>query len=205
MKIDFVEIKYFRKLESCRIEFDQKKTLLVGANNSGKTSAMTAFRKFLIAPKSLEIRDISIGNWHSIDTYGASWENGEEPEFTLNDLLPTLDIWLDVPLNKIHHVVHILPNADWSGGAIGIRLQFAVASLEALKANYLEAREAAKKIENEAPEDQKPAMESKNLVEFLDGELFKYVTLKTYSLDPEQLSPPNDKGQANLQILPEDF
>ena len=140
MKIDFVEIKYFRKLESCRIELDQKKTLLVGANNSGKTSAMTAFRKFLIAPKSLEIRDVSIGNWDSIDRYGASLENDEELEFTLNDLLPTLDIWLDVPLNKIHHVVHILPNADWSGGAIGVRLQFEVASLEALKANYLEAR-----------------------------------------------------------------
>lgn len=107
MKIDFVEIKYFRKLESCRITFDQKKTLLVGANNSGKTSAMTAFRKFLLAPKTVEIRDISIGNWPSIDRLGALWETGKEADLTLSDMFPALDIWLDVPLDKIHHVVHI--------------------------------------------------------------------------------------------------
>ncbi len=42
MKVDFIEIKNFRKLQSCRVDFDKEKTLLVGANNSGKTSAMMA-------------------------------------------------------------------------------------------------------------------------------------------------------------------
>ncbi|CDH05665.1 hypothetical protein XBO1_1970021 [Xenorhabdus bovienii str. oregonense] len=73
MKIDFIEIKNFRKLQSCRIEFDKEKTLLVGANNSGKTSAMVALRKFLISPKNIKLRDVSIGNWSLIDKIGSSF------------------------------------------------------------------------------------------------------------------------------------
>lgn len=83
-------------------------------------------------------------------------------------------------------------------------MQFEITNLEALKASYLEARDAAKKIENEAPEGQNPVMEPKNLVEYLDGELSKYITLKAYSLDPDELSDPDDKGQASLRALPED-
>lgn len=47
MKMAFVEIQNFRKLQSCRIEFGTESTIFVGANNSGKTSAMLAFKKFL--------------------------------------------------------------------------------------------------------------------------------------------------------------
>lgn len=46
MKIAFVEIQNFRKLQSCRIEFGPESHVFVGANNSGKTSAMTALKKF---------------------------------------------------------------------------------------------------------------------------------------------------------------
>lgn len=140
MKIDFIEIKNFRKLQSCRIDFDKEKTLLVGANNSGKTSAMIALRKFLISPKSIEIRDISIGNWSSIDQIGVFWERGSEPQHTLNELLPLLDVWLDVPLTQIHHIVHVIPNVDWAGGSVGVRLQFEVEDVDLLKTDYLEHR-----------------------------------------------------------------
>ena len=47
MVIDFIEIKNLRKLKSCRIDLSPKSTILVGANNSGKTSAMFALIKFL--------------------------------------------------------------------------------------------------------------------------------------------------------------
>ena len=47
MKIDFVKIKNFRKLKSCKIEFSDKETIFVGANNSGKTTAMDALIAFL--------------------------------------------------------------------------------------------------------------------------------------------------------------
>lgn len=42
MKIEFIKIKNFRKLHTCKIEFSDKETIFVGANNSGKTTAMEA-------------------------------------------------------------------------------------------------------------------------------------------------------------------
>lgn len=42
MKIVYIDIQNYRKLKSCRISLTEEETLLVGANNSGKTSAMDA-------------------------------------------------------------------------------------------------------------------------------------------------------------------
>ena len=47
MHIQAVEIRNFRKLASVRLDFAKQTTLLVGANNSGKTSALMALRSFL--------------------------------------------------------------------------------------------------------------------------------------------------------------
>lgn len=201
MIINFIEIKSFRKLNSCRIDFDVKKTLLVGANNSGKTSAMIALRKFLLNPRSIEIRDISIQNWSAIDAIGKDWEKAVDQQVNLRDFLPSLDMWLDVPIAQIHHVVHILPTIDWAGGAIGVRLQFDIKDIDKLKADYLKKRSNAKKIEDGVPSEQKPSLVPRNLVEFLDDNLSKYVTLKSYCLDPDCLSDPDSKGRAQIQLL----
>jgi predicted ATP-dependent endonuclease of OLD family len=47
MNIDCVDIQNFRKLKKCRIDFSKEETVLVGANNSGKTTAMDALILFL--------------------------------------------------------------------------------------------------------------------------------------------------------------
>lgn len=46
MNISSVCIQNFRKLYQCHIDFSNDTTLFVGANNSGKTSAMDALGKF---------------------------------------------------------------------------------------------------------------------------------------------------------------
>ncbi|MDR0569950.1 MAG: ATP-binding protein [Clostridiales Family XIII bacterium] len=46
MKISSIHIQNFRKLWQCRIDFSKETTLFVGANNSGKTSAMDVLGKF---------------------------------------------------------------------------------------------------------------------------------------------------------------
>ena len=48
MKIEIVELGNFRKLQNVRIGISEEKTVFVGANNSGKTSAMVALRYFLV-------------------------------------------------------------------------------------------------------------------------------------------------------------
>ncbi|WP_296104804.1 AAA family ATPase [uncultured Agrobacterium sp.] len=143
MRIKFVEISNFRKLKLTHIDFDKKTTIFVGANNSGKTSAMVALRLFLLSPARLALRDVTIANWTKIDQLGDEWEADADPSVDLNLLLPSLDIWLDVPLREIQHVVHILPTLDWSGGLLGVRLAYRVKDFEKLKVEYLAHRSAA--------------------------------------------------------------
>lgn len=74
MKIAFVEIQNFRKLKSVRIDFSKDKTLFVGANNSGKTTAMVALRRFLIDQKRFDVNDFTVSSWKVINKIGQAWE-----------------------------------------------------------------------------------------------------------------------------------
>ena len=69
MKIAFIDIQNFRKLKSCRVELSENKTLFVGANNSGKTSAMDALIIFLkrTRQKDLSTTDFTLSNWNDIN------------------------------------------------------------------------------------------------------------------------------------------
>ena len=68
MHIDCIEIRNFRRLIATRIDMSDHTTLLVGANNSGKTSAITALRYFLLQQqKSFSVHDIPLSHWGRID------------------------------------------------------------------------------------------------------------------------------------------
>ncbi|MEN7341753.1 MAG: ATP-binding protein [Pseudomonadota bacterium] len=203
MRLDFIEIQNFRKLKSTHIDFDHRRTLFVGANNSGKTSAMVAMRVFLIKPALLSLHDISIGNWGLIDAVGRAWEADEETN-GLDRLLPKMDIWLDVPLSEIHHIVHIVPTLDWAGGLLGIRLQFVPEDSESLKAEYLEARTKAQATEALSPDGQlTPSVRPTCLTDFLDRENLSSLKLEAFPLDPANCERPTPKGVAQPQELPE--
>ncbi len=47
IKLRFVELSLFRRLGNIQLDIDKKATILVGANNSGKTSILAAFGTFL--------------------------------------------------------------------------------------------------------------------------------------------------------------
>lgn len=207
MKISFVEVQNFRKLKSVRIDFDNQTTIFVGANNSGKTSAMLALRYFLLSAKTNEpkinFRDITIENWGGIDKIGCDWEDGIEPTKNLMPLLPALDIWLDVPLSEIHHVVHILPTIDWNGGLLGVRLQYQPKKIEQLKADYLTARIRAKDaIKSASEKDNQHTLKRwpEALSDFLSKRLHSHFEIKAYPLDPSINQKPV-KGVARPQVL----
>ena len=63
MIIDFIDIQNFRKLKKCRVKFSKEKTVFVGANNSGKTSAMDTMIVFLEKSKKLTTTDFTLSNW----------------------------------------------------------------------------------------------------------------------------------------------
>ncbi|HWL09456.1 MAG TPA: AAA family ATPase [Planctomicrobium sp.] len=214
MRINHVEIQNFRKLKSVRIDFSKETTLLVGANNSGKTSAMIALRHFLIDRGSLTTNDFTLSNWAAINAIGSRWQNpdaeGRIPEATLdewNSVLPSLDIWLSVKDDEIHFVRHLIPTLDWDGGLLGVRLRCEPKDPVALQTEFLTAIDSAKatkagasKVSGKQKADFTLSLWPECLLEFLERKLRTHFTIRAYILDPAKQTLPVN-GIANPQPL----
>ena len=144
MKIAHFEIQNFRKLKSCRVELGGNETIFVGANNSGKTSAMDSLILFLVRSKNNDIKttDFTLSNWQAINEIGDSWKaidaadlkrtrissSGKKERFdsiyleAWRQLTPSVDVWLEVSDAEIHYVSHLIPTLSWRGGLLGVRL-----------------------------------------------------------------------------------
>jgi predicted ATP-dependent endonuclease of OLD family len=193
MKIEFIDIQNFRKLKKCRIDFSEKETLFVGANNSGKTSAMDALVLFFKFKSNFTTRDFTLSNWRDINSIGESWLNEsdiEKIDLSLEkweDLLPTLDVWLNVKANKIHYVHELIPTLDWKGGLLGVRLRYEPKNIEDLHIEFKDKYSNAKSLANSDKSGKSNfTIWPKDMWDFLDkgkkiNELF---SIKTYLLNP---------------------
>lgn len=192
MKIAFVDIQNFRKLKTCRIDFSDKVTLFVGANNSGKTTAMDALILFFKRRNSFTTRDLTLSNWKEINLIGESWVN--EIELDKLDLsfekwegnLPSIDVWINVEPNEIHYVSHLIPTLDWPGGLLGVRLRFEPNDLTELCKEYKSTFDNSKAIVNSdktAKSDFK--LWPKDMWDFLDKKINSFFSVKTYILNPD--------------------
>jgi predicted ATP-dependent endonuclease of OLD family len=227
MRIDFVEIHNFRRLEAIRIDFSEKTTLFVGANNSGKTSAIAALRYFLIEHGAFSTYDIPIALWTQIDQMSKAFEKveNEEPHHKWKEFLPSLDVWLNVSEGEIHHVAHLIPTLDWNPNeGIGVRMQLEPEKPDELLKAYLKAKKAAcdtvnTKLQNEVQfsptGDQKEAKQTekertckkfalwpKSMMDFLKKRMSSFLKVKAYILDPSKKRAPIN-GVAQPQELPD--
>jgi predicted ATP-dependent endonuclease of OLD family len=197
MHIEFVEIANFRKLHCTRVGFAADKTVFVGANNSGKTSAMLALRYFLIRREQSQfsLNDFTLSHWQAIDALGKRWEVAKAKDEALPDVdfgntLPFLDVWLNAELSELQYVKDILPNLEWAGGRLGVRLMFEAKEPRQLQADYLSARADAQTIQggngagtvNIWPE---------SLTKFLERRLGSHFEVKAYKLDPAKCVEPS--------------
>ena len=233
MRIELVEIANFRKLRSTRIHFSSKKTIFVGANNSAKTSAMIALRHFLLNRPTFSICDFTISHWPKLDALGLMWEQAilqdiALPPPLLGEVLPFLDVWLNVADNEVHYVQKLLPTLDWTGGSLGVRLRFEPKSAENLQKEYLAARADARAMQPGTPAESHKSPETRagietgssgsrgsdnsspkiaiwpeRLTDFLQRRLRALFTIHAYILDPEKRLEPED-GLARPQALQED-
>ncbi|MCL1138164.1 ATP-dependent nuclease [Shewanella pneumatophori] len=199
MKIAHIDIQNFRKLKSCRVELADTNTILVGANNSGKTSAMDALIMFLKKSKRKELSttDITLSNWASIEKIGTDWLSigeDQQPDFSSDNWrqqLPSIDVWLEVDEPKIHYVRHLLPTLDWDGGLLGARLILEPKDTEELYKAYSSARSAAQKTKESRQRESGDncsthlALWPTSMRDFLDRKLQSYFTINAYVLDPE--------------------
>ncbi|WP_275784184.1 AAA family ATPase [Pararhizobium gei] len=213
MRIEFVEIANFRKLLSTRIGLSPEKTVFVGANNSGKTSAITALRYFLVDRErsSFCLNDFTLAHWPTINTMGLTWEaahieNQALPAPEWDPILPFLDVWLHVAEDEIHYVQKILPTLDWDGGLLGVRMRLEPKDATQLQREYVNARIQALALQaagaalaaeqGKTAADFQVAIWPQNLVEFLQRRLTAFFTVRSYVLDPAAcIDPVHGKAQ----------
>lgn len=217
MRIEFVEIANFRKLRSTRVGLSPEKTVFVGANNSGKTSAITALRFFLVDRErsSFCFNDFTLSNWPVINAMGVEWEVAHTavqplPKPNWDPVLPLLDVWLQVDDNEVHYVQKILPTLDWDGGRLGVRMRLEPRDAMQLQQEYVTARSQALALQAAGAalaEEQggaaaafQVAIWPKNLVEFLQRRLKAVFTVRAYVLDPACCLDP-EHGVAKPQEL----
>ena len=160
----FLELRQFRRLGKVQLDVDKKTTILVGANNSGKTSILAAIRHFLADGSPFGAFDISLSQWPTLRALGKAWEKlAEDPSTvtgdegpweqqlqTLLSSMPTLDLWFDAEAGMYHYVAPFLSRLSWKGGAVGVRLRLEPASnveeLKQLAWTFRTARQPVKKM-----------------------------------------------------------
>ena len=199
MNIAFVEVKNFRKLKSCRIELSKESTIFVGANNSGKTSAMLALIKFL-KNRQLPLDDFTISNLPKIAAIGASYADDSNTSVpTISDwseVLPSLDVWLNVDEAEVRYVADIIPTLSWNGGLIGIRLIFEPKAPEKLYSAYVDSYKVAQE------HSKKIRLWPNDLCDFLSQKIGLFFTMNAYILDEAKLVEPDEDNTAHPQTTP---
>ena len=199
MKLAMIRIQNFRKLKNIRLDFSDKTTLFVGANNSGKTSAMDSLRKFLIkGDNRFLLNDFTITNRNPINKIGNAWEqeNAAKPN-DITDFLgivPTMDVWIDVKDNEFHYVSHLIPTLDWKGGLLGVRLSLLPkGDGSKLFEDYITAYKKARETENsEEGKKTKVNLYPLNLCEYLERNLNRLFEIKAFILDPAKVHEQQD-------------
>lgn len=193
MKISSIDIQNFRKLKNCSIDLSGTETVFVGANNSGKTTAMDAVRKFLKNDRPFVLNDLTLSNRKIINEIGEKWIDAnyilEDNLYEINSLLPCLDVWLEVEDNEIHYVSHMIPTLDWNGGTLGVRFLKGPKDSQGIVLEYIESYNRSREVERNQSSNKKSGevnlrLWPKNLSDFLEKKLNDVLGVKYYLLDP---------------------
>jgi predicted ATP-dependent endonuclease of OLD family len=209
MQLHSCHIRNLRRLRDVHIDLAGTTTTFVGANNSGKTTAAQAFVLFLDGPArgKFSIHDFNNGVWETFNQAAAA-----EPDATPFPAI-SLDLWFEVDDQSLHRVYELLPDLDWSGSKVGIRVSYEARDPLLLYANY--HKSAADGAESLAQSQPTGANEPEaadvaaepdanryrpwphDMLDYLDRRLSEEYELRYYKLDESQFD------SAGVPISPE--
>ena len=199
MNIAFVEIKNFRKLKSCRIDLSPKSTIFVGANNSGKTSAMFALVKFL-KKRQLVVEDFTLSNLAAITHLGERYIDEAAPVTPSiedwKEICPFIDVWLEVREDELRYVANILPTLSWRSGRIGVRLIYEPKDVTKLFQEFVSAYTLARTRSDKAK------LWPLNFTDYLHNKMKTHFVMNAYILDPAKLMDLSKDSIASPQETP---
>ncbi|MGM8932911.1 AAA family ATPase [Salinicola halophyticus] len=159
-----VEVCNFRRLSRTRLDLDEETTVLVGANNCGKTSLLMVLRNFLSETSAFRAYDLSLSSWARLRGLSQAWEVLEEDPTTetkdeevwasqLRELLscmPFVDLWFDAKEGAYNYVAPFITSLKWAGGPVGARVRLEPVSttkdLRKLAGAYRAARSLVKAL-----------------------------------------------------------
>lgn len=211
MKIQSVHIRNYRKLKNCHIDFGEKETVFVGANNSGKTSAISAITWFLKNAEKFTLKEFTATNWKLINLLGEKWLDKDSIDDALlsshqwDSIAPSMDIWITVDDGEQYRVSHLIPSlSTWDGKMVGVRGQYVPKDVIKLYKAYKEAKTKAKVLEatEEWKEADSPELYPINLCDFLGkgASLREFFCVKYYIIDPAFVPD----GEDDVQATPDD-
>ncbi len=134
MKLAMARLRGFRRLEDVEIDFEDEETVLVGPNNSGKTSATVAFRRFLMN-SAFTVHDFCASKVEDLNEFGANADVAAK-------LVPSIemDLWFSIgPESEWGRVAPLLPGKLTEVDEIGVRIRWSVKDAAKLRSDYLSA------------------------------------------------------------------
>ncbi|TDO51561.1 putative ATP-dependent endonuclease of OLD family [Kribbella sp. VKM Ac-2527] len=174
-------VRNFRRLRHVHIDLANKTTVFVGANNSGKTSAMHILQLCMGTSGRFTIHDFSAECWSEFDRFDPAVEETRLPVITL-------DLWFDVDEANLHRVIELLPDLEWEQtDPVGIRIAFEPRDPVALHSNYLAVKSAADSATSHWP---------KSVYDYLRRRLDSEYHLTYYKLDHRAADSPDETPAA---------
>lgn len=191
MYLKRVNIHNFRKLNECTIDFSRDETLFVGANNSGKTSAIHAINYFLTKDGSAKFsaEDIPVNHWKKLNENAEKWEsiNSDDEhadEVSMQDFisqLPLMRITLHVEEDERFLIKEIIPDLTWNSTELSVVIRLEPKNWQKLRAEFKEAKEQSQKLYGDSN-----VIGIRVLSDFLKRARFtKHLALKFYACAPE--------------------
>ncbi len=194
MHIQQIDIKNFRLLKEVSLSLEAGTTVIVGRNNSGKTSLTELFRRLLSANSaSFKMEDFSLPVHEDFWRAYQKRQNGED-ESVVRETLPAIEICLSVnyesntasyePLNEF--IIDLEP--DCTEALIKIRYELKKGKLDALFENI--------EFEDEASTDERTTF-----FKTIKDRIPKFYDTTIYAEDPNDNTNRKDLEARNLHAL----
>ena len=205
MYIQEIKIRNFKKLKRVTLNLHKEQSIFVGANNSGKTTAMEALQKFLTRG-NFSIYDFSIGNWKEINGYFEKlyakyrrkkhinsieeWlkeESVNQTERIIDKVynnLPQIYFKLHVKEEDLYRVLPLIYNLENLSDEVGICYRYEPSKLDDLVRDYIEEKNKRNKESKPYKEEYKEAVKKYkdlNMRSFLEWKgLNTYFSIASY-------------------------
>ena len=200
MHISALRINNFRRLKNVLLDLANDISILVGANNSGKTSAAHALQLFVNqSGERFSIHDFNSECWSAIDRFGDRAEGALLPKIAL-------DLWFYVEAADLHRVIDLLPGLAWQGSEVGLRIEFAASDEAGLLSRFQEARTQAQQNVRPAAGGEPPYQPPpRTMKEYLTEVLNEEFGLRYYVLDRARFNAAfvESPGYSPLLLTPE--